>query len=172
VPCGQVGFELQAVQVHDRRAGQFAVEQAIGLLQAFELARSHVAAFDDGSRVKSVLSAATMWRLRFSIPSAEIWTTSTSSYLSTIRPLRKSLSALTTRNEVAWAGGAAARPGPRGGAPQRKPGPPPRVRREHADMDLGFRVEKAHAEHPLAMVLDLHEFAIGGGAVTRRMELW
>ena len=51
--------------------------------------------------VKIFCRAATMCSLRWSMPSEEICTTSTSSYLSTMRPLRKSLSALTTRNEVA-----------------------------------------------------------------------
>ena len=46
-------------------------------------------------------SAATIIGLRKSIPSEEVCNTSTSSYLSTMSPLRKSLSAFTTRNEVA-----------------------------------------------------------------------
>ena len=50
---------------------------------------------------KIFCSAATMSGLRFSMPSAEIWITITSSYLSTMRPVRKSLSAFTTRNDVA-----------------------------------------------------------------------
>ena len=50
---------------------------------------------------KIACSAATITGFRWSMPSEEICTTSTSSYLSTMRPLRKSLSALTTRKEVA-----------------------------------------------------------------------
>src|SRR5439155_371385 len=34
------------------------------------------------------------------------------------------------------------------------------LRREDADVDLRARVVKAHAEQPLAMVLDLHQFAV------------
>ena len=50
---------------------------------------------------KIFCSAATISDLRWSMPSEEICTPSASSYLSTIRPLKKSLSAFTTRNEVA-----------------------------------------------------------------------
>ena len=34
------------------------------------------------------------------------------------------------------------------------------LRREQADVDFGFGIEKADAEKPLAMVLDLHQFAV------------
>jgi hypothetical protein len=37
------------------------------------------------------------------------------------------------------------------------------IRRQHADVDLGLGVVKADAEEALAMVLHLHDLAVGGG---------
>ena len=109
-------------------------------------------------------SAATIIALRWSMPSEEVCTTSTSSYLSTIRPLRKSLSALTTRKEVApgrclcrTASAARMRSSKNAWFTSTRSGD------EDADVDLGLGIVEAHAQEALAMVLDLHQFAVGGG---------
>ncbi len=102
VPAYQVHCKLQSVQFDGHRSGELAGQHAVGLVQPLELARRHVAALEDGPRRQSTAcSAATIVPLRGPCPARKSAATSTSSYLSTISPLRKSLSALTTRNEVA-----------------------------------------------------------------------
>ena len=113
---------------------------------------------------KIFCSAATIIALRWSMPSDEICTTSTSSYLSTMRPLKKSLSAFTTRNE---------RRVRQMFLPDGQRGADAFLekflihvhafRREDADVDFGFGIEEADAEQPRAMVFDLHQFAVGDG---------
>ena len=111
---------------------------------------------------KIFCSAATISALRWSMPSDEICTTSTSSYLSTMRPLKKIAFGI----DDAKRGGLRQMPLPDGqrGADaflKKRFVHFDALRRKDADIDFGFRVEKADAEQPLAMVLDLDEFAVG-----------
>ncbi len=113
---------------------------------------------------KIACSAARISGFRWSMPSDEVCTTSTSSYLSTIRPLRKSLSALTTRKEVApgkcfcrTARAARMRSSKNAWLASIRSGD------EHADIDLRPGIVEAGAQKALAMVFDLHQLAIGRG---------
>ena len=45
------------------------------------------------------------------------------------------------------------------------------LRRQDADVDFGFGIEKTDAEESLAVVLHLDEFAVGGGWVSRRISV-
>ena len=98
------------------------------------------------------------------MPSEEICTTSTSSYLSTISPLRKSLSALTTRKEVGvWQMFLANGEG-RSDALLKKSGIQLHAfRRKQADVDARFGIVNADAQHALAMIFHLHELAVASG---------
>ena len=120
---------------------------------------------------KMPCKAATIIAFRWSMPREEICTTSTSSYLSMIRPLRKSLSALTTRKEVApgkclcrTASAARMRSSKNAWSASTRSGESTRT----AIFD--FRIVEPHAQETLAMVLDLHQRAVGGGRVRRRTE--
>ena len=113
---------------------------------------------------KIACNAARISGFRWSMPREEVCTTSTSSYLSTISPLRKSLSALTTRKEVAagkcrWrmANAARMRSSKKAWFVSTRSGERTRT------LILDSGVIETGAQKALAMVFDLHQLAIGGG---------
>ena len=82
-----------------------------------------------------------------------------------MRPLKKSLSALTTRKEVA-SGQMFLPDGERGADAflEKFLVHLHAFRRQDADVDFGSGIEEADAEQPLAMVFDLDQFAVGDAA--------
>jgi len=159
----QIGFEFEAVEIGGDGATEFAGEDAAGFGEAFKFARGDFAAFKDGARRKNLLERGD--DLRFPLIHAEGGNLDDEHVFVFVD--NEAAKKITFGVDDAGGGGVRQMVLAHGecfadalfeeGFVDIRA-----IRRQDADVDFGFGIEKADAEQALAMVLDLGEFAVTG----------